>query len=1447
MTTDADRRCFVKKVRRENEQDFGPRAQRAVQTLLSAGLPHPWTYVYELTQNASDAGARRVAWHTDADGVLFQHDGDVSLDERHVRGIASLGASTKGIAAVGFMGVGFKSVFARFLRARVSGFGWRFKFDVHTRRGDLDSTVTQWFDTLLPIWDEGAPSPNDDYTTAFRLERPVAPARSVAEDLDRLASPNDPTPLAVLALRGLQQVRIDEVTWNLLVYDNVVEVRCSERETVWRWKSFVSRYRPDDDAMRRYLEVREETQDHVGDAGQRVQREVVGLLPLDNHGLPTPPRHGSVYATLPTQVQVPFGFHLQADWLVDVDRQSLREVDGDPWQEAIVREVPEIVRQVLLWLRGASHAGMQQGYRAFRDPSTDDGLLSKPFRNLRDDLIRTLADQKVVPVHGPGSRRFRTPEDVARLPGRFLVDFGRRPQWRPDLLFGRDLMDEDLLTNSDTRFALWLRWGRELEAEAVTWPKTLPAWWDALPENERMDALVALWHGVSDCNWDDAPVVPTESGEWIPASRTRWLNEEAPTEQNPSGTVIATALVGYLPRANERVSPDIRARVSRTDHVGTRWLKSQRQNVELASLIRNACRDAEDQDDLPLVELLEWALSRGDRRLDLVPLVLTEQGAREPADALLADPLVEGGKSRRQLFSDKSALIEDYANIDAPHAVVLFLERLGVYGGGVLNEKSIPVGRYERGRVAALIGVDEQEVELANNSGYTVVDYEFPFAVENVSPDALQDWLSREHIVLLDKGRWSARSKYDYRRRTEGRNPATWVCELQERPWLLCTDDQRRTPGDVRLETDPDFEDAPIAAIDGSLAERLTAEGVRFGSGVPKSPVLRRLALRGATDMPDNELAILLQEAREHVEAAKVTRAELVRTLDDVRLRGVPLLSRVVQRSGAGSGQRSDLGGWVVALLDVEPSLAEAVRDLGIPIRETTTGRQALEFLYDIWERKPEPVDPIRGNLAAAYRYVVDDIERGDLPAEAWHEARAYAHLYGQGSWRSISSDLVVGDVQSPLIRRFLPEGRSIAASAHLGDTNDQVRRVARALGLGLLSAEVKVVPGLSVGQPPGATQLMKLLETLSSLEDRRELRDVAFHDALSLWVDRTEHGISAYIEDATLMLVGEPGTFAVEAAGQLVEHFRLNQRGSEIPYLTGALCALEDEDAFRRHLEVLAEGLGVRLPKGTIEYETGEQPPPTEEAERAHQANANTTDSGKPDYDNFDHSGDDGSHAGHVGDDAAGSVAVSGGEIGGQPTEHGDRGDQDGSRDTGGSRDAGKTKETAETDSPSAGSRAADHFRLLLVEPGGSDELESVGTHAGRRGGKKDDYKARRAVIEYETSQGRQAEAMPDNQPGFDVCSVDGTTGNRRRIEVKGVQGIFKEDASVMLTARQVHDAIQNGEDGVEYWLYVVDSTETAFPRVLPIPWTRYRTRLRYGFYAGAWAGAAQQPADRK
>ncbi|MXX74031.1 MAG: hypothetical protein F4210_12635 [Holophagales bacterium] len=456
-----DPRDFVSRVRRENEEEFGKTARQAVERMLAAGHSRPWTYVYELTQNAIDAGARRVEWRRiDQDTVRFRHDGAQALDEEHVRALASLGQSTKGLAAIGFMGVGFKSVFSRFRRARVSGFGWRFRFNITTDRGDLGARVIRWFDTLLPEWDEESPPLNAeaDYTTVFQLSHRADPDPPLMADLERLAAPDDPIPLAVLALRGLEEVCIDDVTWRLSAKDCDVEVRSSPEGRLFRWQSFASNYRPGNDEMRAFLEARRELNDQRDARGQRPERQVIALLPLDSTGRPAPPDRGRAYATLPTQASVPFGFHLQADWLVDLDRQNLRPIEENAWQQAIVRQVPELVRQILVWLKKQPEGSKERGYRLLADPTKDDDPLSEALGHLQQDFARAIGDLNVVPIHGGTKGSYSTLD--------------------------------------------------------VRWSDTLPRWWSALaelPEDGRTDALFALWHGIKDREWNDVPAVPTEA------------------------------------------------------------------------------------------------------------------------------------------------------------------------------------------------------------------------------------------------------------------------------------------------------------------------------------------------------------------------------------------------------------------------------------------------------------------------------------------------------------------------------------------------------------------------------------------------------------------------------------------------------------------------------------------------------------------------------------------------------------------------------------------------------------------------------------------------------------------------------------------------------------------------------------------------------------------------
>ena len=158
--TEAGRQTFVESLARRNRAVYGtPDGRRGLRP-LELIFEHNWIYVFELVQNALDAGARSIALRCSADGdrLTFQHDGHRAVRESEVEGLSKPFQSTKGAATVGFMGVGFKSVFGRFREARISGWGWTFRYKVDVvvggRYGDVQ---TDLLGAVMPIWDDRIP------------------------------------------------------------------------------------------------------------------------------------------------------------------------------------------------------------------------------------------------------------------------------------------------------------------------------------------------------------------------------------------------------------------------------------------------------------------------------------------------------------------------------------------------------------------------------------------------------------------------------------------------------------------------------------------------------------------------------------------------------------------------------------------------------------------------------------------------------------------------------------------------------------------------------------------------------------------------------------------------------------------------------------------------------------------------------------------------------------------------------------------------------------------------------------------------------------------------------------------------------------------------------------------------------------------------------------------
>ena len=120
------------KIREENIARYG--WDTAVLDLLGQLYSERTHFIFELIQNAEDAGATELAFELFEDRLELRHDGR-AFTEADVRGLCGVGKSGKSgdLTAIGKFGIGFKSVYAYTKSPRVHSAGEHFRIENYVR------------------------------------------------------------------------------------------------------------------------------------------------------------------------------------------------------------------------------------------------------------------------------------------------------------------------------------------------------------------------------------------------------------------------------------------------------------------------------------------------------------------------------------------------------------------------------------------------------------------------------------------------------------------------------------------------------------------------------------------------------------------------------------------------------------------------------------------------------------------------------------------------------------------------------------------------------------------------------------------------------------------------------------------------------------------------------------------------------------------------------------------------------------------------------------------------------------------------------------------------------------------------------------------------------------------------------------------------------------------
>ena len=352
------------KIREENVARYG--WDTAVLDLLGQLYSERTHFIFELIQNAEDAGATELAFELFADRLELRHDGR-PFTEADVRGLCGVGKSGKSgdLTAIGKFGIGFKSVYAYTRSPRIHSGDEHFRIENYVRP--------------FPV----QPPPARSGTLfVFPFDHDTVPAAVAAPEI--AAALTAIRPRILLFLRSIERLRVGGLGMQASVIERSVAGGHNPRRV-----TLFSRGRPAEEWLtwhRQAVELAPPVEIAFRAEGALDQ---LRLVPCDDSPL---------VVSFPTEKETFLGFLVQGPYRTTPARDN---VPGhDPSNQLLVRETAALLCDVLRQLR-------------------DDGLLTvdvltalpldaarfgadSEFRPLYDAVGEVLVTEPLIPVAGGG-------------------------------------------------------------------------------------------------------------------------------------------------------------------------------------------------------------------------------------------------------------------------------------------------------------------------------------------------------------------------------------------------------------------------------------------------------------------------------------------------------------------------------------------------------------------------------------------------------------------------------------------------------------------------------------------------------------------------------------------------------------------------------------------------------------------------------------------------------------------------------------------------------------------------------------------------------------------------------------------------------------------------------------------------------------------------------------
>ncbi|MYC76557.1 hypothetical protein F4X10_12400 [Candidatus Poribacteria bacterium] len=351
---------------RENNFEDG------IKQLLTELYPDNAHFIYELLQNAEDAGASEVKFVLKEDSATFEHNGDRIFSPKDVDAITSIGFSTKrdDHTSIGKFGIGFKAVFAYTTTPEIESgeFHFRIRDMVVPDTGGLAPGSLGWGKTHF----------------VFPFGNPKKPPEKACEEIEtNLRELNENTLLFLSNIRKIEYRLPDSTTGSL-----------ERREsTTNRNRIEISVMRPENplpDSIH-YLRFTKDV-DVQNEEGQLKRCQISVAFGTDKSRKITPLNQGQVCIYFPAVKETSkLRFHLHAPFASTVARDSVREC---PANEELRNHLAELIAESMHTIRDQGLLDVE--FLATLPNNRDD--LRPFYLPIQERLIEEFNTEKLTPV-----------------------------------------------------------------------------------------------------------------------------------------------------------------------------------------------------------------------------------------------------------------------------------------------------------------------------------------------------------------------------------------------------------------------------------------------------------------------------------------------------------------------------------------------------------------------------------------------------------------------------------------------------------------------------------------------------------------------------------------------------------------------------------------------------------------------------------------------------------------------------------------------------------------------------------------------------------------------------------------------------------------------------------------------------------------------------------------